>query len=260
MKSYKFTDYTYLEIKAFIDAGCLAIVPAGCTEQQGPHLPIDFDTWFAETVALAAAQHAARFHQVRALVLPTMPFGPTPEHKGFGSGYVNLPYSVHEECVYFTLVLLGEQGFSAIVVWRGCGEHRLQGAVERFNAKFHSQCTAYLPSLPYRDIWLRVAEPAVPCGHADSFATSIAMYQRPEVVQLDRIPPPNSGNVDWADPHIDFTKYSETGVIGDATKASAELGCVLWNEVVLTTAAIFRDVMVENELKGRMRMGESCST
>ena len=70
MKSYKFTDYTYLEIKDFVDAGCLAIVPTGGTEQQGLHLPIDFDTWFAETVALAAAKYTARFHQVRALVLP----------------------------------------------------------------------------------------------------------------------------------------------------------------------------------------------
>ena len=57
MNSHKFTDYTYLEIKDFVDAGCLAIVPTGCTEQQGPHLPVDFDTWFAEAVALEAAQH-----------------------------------------------------------------------------------------------------------------------------------------------------------------------------------------------------------
>ena len=39
MKSHKFTDYAYLEIKDLVDAGCLAIVPTGCTEQQGPHLP-----------------------------------------------------------------------------------------------------------------------------------------------------------------------------------------------------------------------------
>ncbi len=95
---------------------------------------------------------------------------------------------------------------------------------------------------PYRDIWLRVGNPAVPCGHADSFATSIVLYRRPETVRLDKIPPPNSGNVDWDNPHLDFTKYSETGVIGDATQASAELGRTLWNEVVLTTAALFRDV------------------
>lgn len=205
-------------------------------------MPIDFDTWFSETVALAAAKHAGRCYQVCALVLPAMPFGPTPEHKGFGSGYVNLPHSVHEECVYFALVSLAEQGFSAIVVWRGCGEHRLQGAVDRFNAKCRSQCTAYLPSLPYRDIWLRVGDLAVPCGHADSFATSIDMYHRPQAVRLDRIPSPNSGVVDWNNPHLDFTNYSETGVIGDATKASTELGRTFWNEVVSTTAALFRDV------------------
>ncbi len=62
MKSHKFTDYTYLEIKDLVDAGCLAIVPTGCTEQQGPHLSVDFDTWFAEAVALEAAQYAARCH------------------------------------------------------------------------------------------------------------------------------------------------------------------------------------------------------
>lgn len=104
---------------------------------------------------------------------------------------------------------------------------------------------AHLPSTPYRDILLRVGDPAVPCGHADSFATSIAMYRRPEAVRRDKIPPPNSGNVDWDNPHLDFTKYSETGVIGGATKASVELGRMLWNEVVLSTAAIFRDAMIE---------------
>ena len=59
MRSHRFIDYTYLEIRPLIDAGCLAILPTGCTEQQGPHLPVDFDTWFAESVALEAAQHAA---------------------------------------------------------------------------------------------------------------------------------------------------------------------------------------------------------
>ena len=68
---------------------------------------------------------------MRSLVLPAMPFGPTPEHRGFGSGYVNIPHSVHEECVYFTLESLGEQGFQTFIVWRGCGEHRLQDAVEK---------------------------------------------------------------------------------------------------------------------------------
>ena len=245
MKSRKFTDYTYLEIKSLIDAGCLAILPTGCTEQQGPHLPVDFDTWSAEAVALEAAEYAARCHGVRALVLPALPFGPTPEHRGFGSGYVNIPHSVHEACVYRVLESLAEQGFGSLVVWRGCGEHRLQEAVDRFNTKFRPRCFACLPRLPYHDIWCRVGDPSVPGGHADSFTTSIALHRRPGAVRRDRIPSPNSGEVDWDDPHLDFTKYSDTGVIGDATQASAQLGRRLWNEVISTTAAIFRDAMVD---------------
>ena len=140
---------------------------------------------------------------------------PTPEHRGFGSGYVNIPHSVHEECVYFVLESLAEQGFNTIVVWRGCGEHRLEEAVDRFNAKFRLSCVVHLPPLPYHDIWCRVADPSVLGGHADSFTTSIALHRRPNTVRLDRIPSTSSREVDWNDPHLDFTKYSDTGVIGD---------------------------------------------
>ena len=144
--------------------------------------------------------------------LPAMPFGPTPEHRGFGSGYVNIPHVVHEAYVYFVLEPLAEQGFGTIVVWRGCGEHRLQEAVDKFNAKFHPGCKACLPPLPYHDIWCRVADPSTPGGHADSFTTSIAMYQRPDTVRLGSIPSSSSKEVNWNDPHLDFTEYSDTGV------------------------------------------------
>jgi creatinine amidohydrolase len=54
----RYGDLTYLEIRDRTAAGSLAIVPTGCTEQQGPHLPVDFDTWLAETICLAGAQRA----------------------------------------------------------------------------------------------------------------------------------------------------------------------------------------------------------
>ena len=245
MKSHKFADYTYLEIRDLVDAGCAAIVPTGCTEQQGPHLPVDFDTWFAEAVALEAAQNAARVYGVQALVLPATPFGPTPEHRGFGSGYVNIPHPLHEECAYHVLKSLVEQGFRSIVVWRGCGEHRLQKAVDRFNAKFNPGCNARCPALPYHDIWRRVADPEVPGGHADSFTTSIALHKRPGTVRLECIPASRSREVNWNDPELDFTKYSDTGVIGDASKSSAELGRRLWQEVISTASMIIRDALAE---------------
>ena len=76
----KFGDFTFQEIKERAHDGWLAIVPTGCTEQQGPHLPVDIDTWFAEQVCLNASQKLESDFGIHSLVLPVLPFGPTPEH------------------------------------------------------------------------------------------------------------------------------------------------------------------------------------
>jgi creatinine amidohydrolase len=158
----QFGDLTYEEIKHRAGAGALAVVPTGCTEQQGPHLPVDWDTWFANAVCLAAARRAEEKHGIDALVLPAMPFGPTPEHRDFGSGYVDVPQAIHEALVAAILQSLADQGFRRIVVWRGCGGHRLDGVVERFNAGRGERCRVFLPAQPYRDIWLEHVNRAMP--------------------------------------------------------------------------------------------------
>lgn len=241
----RFGHLTYQEIRYRAEEGDLAIVPTGCTEQQGPHLLVDFDTWFAETLMLAAAEKALPDYGVRALVLPVIPFGPTPEHRGYGSGYIDIPKEVHEMFLGAVLDSLAEQGFRKIVVWRGCGGHDLTSTVEAFNEAHKGQCKADLPELPYREIWCRVGDPSVPGGHADSFSTSIALYLRPEAVRRELIPAAQSASVDWGDPDLDFTRYSPTGVIGDPTRASAELGEKLWEAVVEAATLILKEVSEE---------------
>jgi creatinine amidohydrolase len=230
----KYGDLTYQEIAERIAAGGLALVPTGCTEQQGPHLPVDFDTWFAETLLLAASEAAQR-HGVASLVLPALPFGPTPEHRSFGAGYVDLPPATHDAVLAAVLDSLTAQGFRRILVWRGCGGHDLRGVIERFNMR-QNHARAFLPDMPYHAIWLRLANPSVASGHADSFTTSIMLHLRSNAVRLDRIVDPQSQEPDWTNPHLDFGRYSATGVIGDPTHASASLGAKLWQECVAVTA------------------------
>ncbi len=93
----RFGDLTYLEIRRLARAGCLAVLPTGCTEQQGPHLPVDFDTWFVERLCQAASERALRNFGVQSLVLPAIPFGPTPEHRNYGVGYVDIPSELHDD-------------------------------------------------------------------------------------------------------------------------------------------------------------------
>lgn len=238
----RFGDLTFQEIRQRAEEGWLAVVPTGCTEQQGPHLPVDFDTWFVESLCLSGARRAGERYGVKTLVLPALPFGPTPEHRGYGSGYIHLPQGIHEAVVSSVLTSLVEQGFQRLVVWRGCGQHELSDVVKQFNAEHAGRARAFQPNLPYEAIWCRIGDPSIAGGHADSFATSLALHLRPESVRVERIPDPQHESVDWDDPELDFSRYSPSGVIGDPSHASADLGARLWEAVVDEAALTLREI------------------
>ena len=244
----KYGDLTYEEIRERARQDWLAIIPTGCTEQQGPHLPVDNDTWFVEQVCNAASSKADADYGVQSLVLPTIPFGPTPEHRNYGAGYIDIPVELHDSLVLSTLESLAAQGFRKIVVWRGCGGHDLRETVKRFNETYDGQSRAFLPGHPYHEVWCRIADPSVPGGHADSFTTSIMLHLRPEAVRKGRIVDPDHKPVDWEDPDLDFANYSSTGVIGDPTHASAELGTKLWEAVVDEVAVTLHSIANDPEL------------
>lgn len=231
----RYGDLTYEEIRDRACQGWLVIVPTGCTEQQGPHLPVDFDTWFVEQVTLTASEKAERDLGVLSLVLPAIPFGPTPEHRNYGSGYIDIPQELHQNFVAAVLTSLAEQGFRRIIVWRGCHQHDLAGIIKRFNSTNVSRAHAFLPELPYSEIMRRIA-PGIVGGHADSFATSIAMFLRPQAVRQEKIPAPMNDPIDWDDPNLDFARYSSSGVIGDPSKSSPDLGAKLWTSVIESVA------------------------
>ena len=103
----------------------MAVVPTGCTEQQGPHLPVDNDTWFAEALLVEVAARMGADTPV--VVLPALPFGPTPEHRGYGSGYVDIPVPVFEEFVAAILASLADQGLTG--AWCGAVVEDMTSAV-----------------------------------------------------------------------------------------------------------------------------------
>ena len=238
----KYGNLTYKEISKYAADGAIAVVPTGCTEQQGPHLTVDFDTWFAESISVAAAD-ALSHDGIEVVVLPAIPFGPTPEHRDFGSGFIDLPQEIHEALISAILHSLDDQGFYRVVIWRGCGQHDLSKVVDSFNSKdSNTSVRVFQPELPYHDVWCKVGDPTVPGGHADSFTTSIALYLRPQTVRPNLIANPQSEPVDWDDPDLSFAKYTKSGVIGDPTLASIELGEQLWIESVACVFRIFQSI------------------
>jgi len=237
----KFGDLTYQEIKEAAQSDWIVLVPTGCTEQQGPHLPVDFDTWFAEKVCNEVSKKSYEDFDINSVVLPAIPYGPTPEHKGFGAGYIHLPQNLHETVYDAVLSSLVEQGFRRIIIWTGCGQHQLDSMVHEFQQKMGNQVNVYIPPKPYQPVLEQIGNPNIPGGHADTFTTSIALALRPNEVRKDKISNPEYAIPDWDDPNLDLSKYTNTGSIGDITQASAELGMRLWEAVIERSSQIILD-------------------
>ena len=238
----KYGDLTYEEIRDAAQPGLPRHHPHRMHRAAGTAPPCGLRYLVRGPSVQRCVRKADRDHGVQSLVLPAIPFGPTPEHRNYGAGYIDIPVDLYDSLVMATLESLATQGFLRIVVWRGCGGHDLREAVKRFNEACNGRSTAFLPGLPYHDVWCRIADPSVPGGHADSFTTSITLHLRPEAVRRDRIVDPQHKPVDWEDPDIDFASYSSTGVIGDPTHASAELGAKLWEAVVDEVAETLRSI------------------
>lgn len=237
----RFGDLTYEQIREHAVSGAVVFVPLGCTEQQGPHLPVDFDTMMVTAMALAIADRVEETTSRIVLVLPTVPFGPTPEHAGFGAGYVNLRQTTHEAIARDVLDSIAAQGFETIVIWRGCGQHDLTTVVAEFN-ETAAGARAWQPMCDYPRISDEAFGRRVAGGHADSFATSICMLLRPEAVREGRIAMPVQKPFTWSD-QVDFSAISDNGVVGDPTAASREAGGRLWDLIVEEGARITRDIV-----------------
>jgi creatinine amidohydrolase len=222
----RYTDLTYEELRDLVPQVRAVFIPLGCTEQQGPHLPTDFDTWMITRLCQDIAERLQQEHGELVLVMPTLPFGPTPEHVGFGSGYVNLRQSTHEAIVEDVLESLAAQGFGTLIVWRGCGQHDLKVIIDRFNAS-HQECAAYQPVIDYGSVSESAFGRQIPGGHADSLATSIRLHLDKDGVRLEKVRMPALQPFDWHR-DIDFSAVSDTGVVGDPTHASAEAGAKVW--------------------------------
>ncbi|MGE0685798.1 MAG: creatininase family protein, partial [Dehalococcoidia bacterium] len=161
-----FTDFTYEELRELQPEVQAVLIPLGCTEQQGPHMRVDFDTRMVTRLCVDAAA-VLDGEGRKILVLPGLPFGPTPEHRGFGHGYVNLRQSTHEAIVLDILNSLAEQEYRRLIVWRGCGQHELGRPIQEFNAS-SSVARAYQPLSDYGAICDIVLGPGIIGGHADS--------------------------------------------------------------------------------------------
>ena len=204
-----------------IPDGPLILVPAGSTEQHGPHLPLDTDSIIATAVATAAAAalngDPSRDDGGAVLVAPTLNYGASGEHQGF-PGTVSIGHDALS-LVLIELVRSLSTWAGRIVVVNGHGGNvpTVAATVSRMRGEGHD--VAWVPCV--------IADGD---AHAGRTETSLLLHLAPTSVDLARARPGNSEPIAGLLPRLaadGVRAVSESGVLGDPTGASAEEGAAI---------------------------------
>ena len=243
---YQFDELTWPEVNEAVEMGKIPIIPTGAVEQLGHHLPLKVDHLCANAVATEAARLKAEF----ALVLPPVSYGYVHHVMDF-PGSINIH---HEHFIQYVLGItksLAYHGFKKMIILNGHGSnHSLVDMVARRTiVETDASCTftswwQLLKVNPgFDEKWRESVFPGG-CSHAGELETSMLMYLSPESVREDKIKSEiaktnkRGSKYIWGDLFgksamglVEWTsQYSDSGVMGEAEKATAEKGEIVFEE------------------------------
>lgn len=243
---YQFDELTWPEVNEAVAMGKIPIIPTGSVEQHGHHLPLKVD----HLCANAVATEAARLRPELSLVLPPVSYGYVHHVMDF-PGSLNIHF---EHFIQYTLDIcksLAYHGFKKMIIVNGHGSNHplCEMVARRLIVETDASCAFcswwqmltvnpdFLPS------WRESVFPGG-CAHAGELETSMLMYLSPESVRTDKIKSEIAktnkmgskyiyvdlfgsgpmGLVEWT------SQYSDSGVMGEAEKATAEKGRLAFEE------------------------------
>ncbi|WP_033289517.1 mycofactocin biosynthesis peptidyl-dipeptidase MftE [Amycolatopsis jejuensis] len=206
-------------------SGAILAVPVGATEQHGPHLPLGTDTDIA--TALCDRLAAGRPDVV---VAPAVAYGSSGEHAGF-AGTLSIGQAATE-------LLLVELGRSASDTFR----RLLFVSAHGGNA---ASVTRAVATLRAESRNVSVFQPRWQGDpHAGRPETALQLALRPEVVQMDQAAPGDGRPLAELLPVLrrgGVRAVTDTGVLGDPTRATADEGRALLDDLTTQLLAHVRD-------------------
>ncbi len=242
-------ELTWPDVKEFLVNHDVVVIPVGSCEQHGLHLPLDTDAYDALWLSLKAAEKAEC-----SLVAPPICFGVSSHHMDF-PGTVTLSPHTLEQVAYEVAVSLIKHGFRKIVFENGHGGNSpaLEAVAQRIKADTGAFVVVDTVSLIPDFIEKFVETPHD--AHAGEFETSTTLANREELVVKERIKKPTirlpkskytkiglketGPKVYWG---FRTKEISETGVIGDPTKASKEKGEKAWKIAIERLADLLTEL------------------
>lgn len=229
--------------------GSVLLIPVGALEQHGPHLPTGTDTVLAEAVTMAAAEKLA--DRVPVLVTPPVWAGVSPHHRPFG-GTVDAGVESLRDSLLRVLNSAADNEFDAVILINGHGgNENIVGAVTQEAGHKHPELL--VSSLFYLDLaeetLQAVRESEVTGVHSGEVETSLMLHVAPDTVEIEHAetviqsdPNPHTRD-DLFDTgplsvYRSYDEYTDTGSVGDPTRATAKKGARLFDAVIDELGAV----------------------
>ncbi len=241
-QKYRYGEMTWPEVREAAARHRVAIVPIATLEDHGRHLPIDTDLLLCTSVCDLAASRSAD----RAVVVPAINHGYSPHHLDFPGALTIGPHTLIDYG-FDVCKSLAHHGFKRILVVNGHGSNTPFAEIIARLCTVQTDALAasvnYWAAPGVREIAeeLRESEGIGGMNHACEFETSLYLALRAELVQMQHAvaelghrPSKNY----WTDliagdgplammEH--WSCLSDSGVMGDPMKASAEKGRAFLN-------------------------------
>ena len=222
----------------------VAILPLGCTEMHGPHLPTGCDGWCSEAIC----ERAARIEP--AIVLPTLFYNVNDRMMEY-PGTIAISHETMRRLHHDICAECARNGFPKVLIFVGHGGS--QDVVEIVQAEV-LEWRARGRKVDYFPIWVfvtRVMEEEMSKvietkgGHGGEFETSYCMACVPDLVHVERVPegqvgPFNEHKIPRASYRVPWIRNTPLGYIGQPWKASREKGEALLEAGARRLAEIIR--------------------
>lgn len=216
------------------------VMPAGMIEDHGPHLPLDTDL----VIACAICERTVEKMKGEALVAPALTHGYSPHHMDF-PGPITITWETFIKHTVDVLTSFIHHGFRYILIVNGHGSNtpNLDLAARQaivYNDRARVAVVSWWQLSSVSQLFSNIRESDV-TSHACEAETSMYLAIAPELVEMDKAP--KDLTLPWSDhfwtdlignplrPHknrVAMTEYwsqmTQTGVVGDATVATAEKG------------------------------------
>lgn len=244
---YVWAEMTWEEAGEKLKIVDIALLPVGAIEQHGPHLTLDTDAFDADYLAKKVAE-ACSFP--KPFVLPLIPYGVSYHHDDF-PGTISVSNETLSKMVYEIGLNLARQGIKKLIIINGHGDNSptLNFAAQMINRD--AKIFVAVDTGETSDVDLDEITSTPNDVHAGEIETSTSLAVRPELVKMDKA---QKSVLNFTSRYLNFSslrgipwyaqtkKISESGTMGDPTKATSKKGKRMWEIMIAHLVGLVEDL------------------